>query len=129
MVKPTHGFLSIATIAALGTLAACGTSSSPGTSSNSATGIAGCHGTITVATDLPLTGGDATDGPFPQLAAELAVDQANTHHLMGGCTLKYISKDDSTVLKNGHDPAQGAANMTALAADATVMGVVGPFNS
>jgi branched-chain amino acid transport system substrate-binding protein len=129
MVKPTKGLFSIASIAALGTLAACGTSSSPGTSSNSATGIAGCHGTITVATDLPLTGGDATDGPFPQLAAELAVDQANAAHLMGGCTLKYISKDDSTVLKNGHDPLQGAANITALASDGTVMGVVGPFNS
>src|SRR5476651_1761170 len=129
MVKPTHGFVSITTIAALGTLAACGTSSSPGTSSNSATGIAGCHGTITVATDLPLTGGDATDGPFPQLAAALAVTQANAAHLMGGCTLKYESKDDSTVLKDGHDPAQGEANITALASDDTVVGVVGPFNS
>jgi branched-chain amino acid transport system substrate-binding protein len=128
MVKPTKGLLSIGTIAALGVLAACGTSSTT-TSSSAATGIAGCTGTITVATDLPLTGGDATDGPFPQLAAELAVTQANTAHLMGGCTLKYISKDDSTVLKNGHDPAQGAANITALASDATVMGVVGPFNS
>ena len=48
---------------------------------------------------------------------------------MGGCTLKYISKNDSTVLANGHSPAQGAANITALASDATVMGVVGPFNS
>ena len=63
------------------------------------------------------------------MAAELAVTQANAAHLMGGCTLKYISKDDSTVLANGHYPAQGEANITALAADATVMGVVGPFNS
>jgi branched-chain amino acid transport system substrate-binding protein len=128
MVKPTKGVLSIGTIAALGVLAACGTSTTT-TSSSAAAGIAGCSGTITVATDLPLTGGDATDGPFPQLAAELAVTQANSHKLMGGCTLKYVSKDDSTVLKNGHDPQQGAANITALASDATVMGVVGPFNS
>jgi branched-chain amino acid transport system substrate-binding protein len=128
MVKPTKGLLSIGTIAALGVLAACGTSTTT-TSSSAAAGIAGCSGTITVATDLPLTGGDATDGPFPQLAAELAVTQANSHKLMGGCTLKYVSKDDSTVLKNGHDPQQGAANITALASDATVMGVVGPFNS
>jgi branched-chain amino acid transport system substrate-binding protein len=128
MVKPTKGVLSIGTIAALGVLAACGTSTTT-TSSSAAAGIAGCSGTITVATDLPLTGGDATDGPFPQLAAELAVTQANAHKLMGGCTLKYVSKDDSTVLKNGHDPQQGAANITALASDATVMGVVGPFNS
>ncbi len=130
MVKPSKGVLSIAAIAALGVLSACGTSSSPGSSSSSGGGgIANCHGTITVATDLPLTGGDATDGPFPQLAAELAVTQANANHLLGGCTLKYVSKDDSTVLKNGHDPAQGAANITALASDGTVMGVVGPFNS
>src|ERR1022692_2032762 len=129
MVKPTKGVLSIASIAALGVLAACGTSSTTTSSSAGATGIAACHGTLTVATDLPLTGGDATDGPFPQLAAELAVNQAITNKLMGGCTLKYVSKDDSTVLKNGHDPAQGAANITALASDGTVMGVVGPFNS
>ncbi|MFI5285297.1 MAG: branched-chain amino acid ABC transporter substrate-binding protein [Candidatus Dormibacteria bacterium] len=129
MVKPTRGVLSIGAIAALGVLAACGTTSTPTSSSGGATGIAGCKGTITVATDLPLTGGDATDGPFPQLAAELAVNQAITNKLMGGCTLKYVSKDDSTVLKNGHDPAQGAANIHALASDATVLGVVGPFNS
>jgi branched-chain amino acid transport system substrate-binding protein len=129
MVTPRKGLLSIATIAALGALAACGTSSTTTSSGSTATGIAGCKGTITVATDLPLTGGDATDGPFPQLAAQLAVTQANANHLMGGCTLKYVSKDDSTVLKNGHDPAQGAANITALASDGTVMGVVGPFNS
>jgi branched-chain amino acid transport system substrate-binding protein len=129
MVKPTKGLMSIGAIAALGLLAACGTSSTTTSSSAGATGIAGCHGTITVATDLPLTGGDATDGPFPQLAAALAVNQAITSKLLGGCTLKYISKDDSTVLKNGHDPAQGAANITALASDGTVMGVVGPFNS
>jgi branched-chain amino acid transport system substrate-binding protein len=129
MVKPTKGVLSIASIAALGVLAACGTASTGTSSSSGATGIAACHGTITVATDLPLTGGDATDGPFPAYAAQLAVAQAVSNKLMGGCTLKYISKDDSTVLKNGHDPAQGAANITALASDQTVMGVVGPFNS
>lgn len=129
MVKPTKGLLSIASIAALGTLAACGTAGTGGPSNTAASGIAGCKGTITVATDLPLTGGDATDGPFPQLAAQLAVNQAIANKLLGGCTLKYISKDDSTVLKNGHDPLQGAANLVGLASDATVMGVVGPFNS
>jgi branched-chain amino acid transport system substrate-binding protein len=129
MVKPKKGLFSIGTIAALGVLAACGTSSNTPSSSGAASGIAGCKGTITVATDLPLTGGDRTDGPFPQLAAQLAVTQANANHLLGGCTLKYISKDDSSVLKNGHDPAQGAQNIAALAADATVMGVIGPFNS
>src|SRR6202140_5407782 len=129
MVKPTKGLLSIGTIAALGVLAACGTTSNATSSSGGASGIGGCRGTITVAADLPLTAGDRTDGPFPQLAAQLAVTQANANHLLGGCTLKYISKDDASVLKNGHDPAQGAQNLAALASDATLMGVIGPFNS
>ncbi|HET9052382.1 MAG TPA: branched-chain amino acid ABC transporter substrate-binding protein, partial [Candidatus Dormibacteraeota bacterium] len=127
---------SILGAAALGLLAACGTSSSSSssssggaTSSGGAADLSGCQGTITVATDFPLTGGDATDGPFTELAARLAVTQAQNSKLLGGCTLKYTSKDDSSVAKNGHDPAQGAQNITALAADNSVLGVVGPFNS
>ena len=122
------GVLSFVTIAALGVLSACGTTSTSNTSGG-AGGLASCHGTVSVATDLPLTGGDSTDGPFPAYGAQLAVTQANANHALGGCNLKYISKDDSSVLKNGHDPAQGVANITALAADSSVMGVVGPFNS
>jgi branched-chain amino acid transport system substrate-binding protein len=120
--------LPIAGAAGLIALSACGTSTAT-SSSGGGSGIAGCKGTITVATDLPLTGGDATDGPFPAMAAQLAVEQANTKKALGGCTLKYVSKDDSSVAKNGHDPAQGAQNITALAADSSVVGVVGPFNS
>lgn len=119
-------FVGVLGIAAL---SACGTSG-PATSSSGGTGnLSSCQGTISVATDLPLTGGDATDGPPVQKAAQLAVEQANTNKTLGGCTLKYTSKDDATVLKNGHDPAQGAANITALASDQSVVGVVGPFNS
>ena len=125
----TAAFLSVASIAALGAVSACGTSSSGSSSSAGGGGLSSCHGTITVATDLPLTGGDSTDGPFPQLGAQLAVTQANDNHVLGGCTLNYVSKDDSSVAKNGHDPAQGAANITSLAADQSVVGVVGPFNS
>ncbi len=121
--------LPIAGAAGLIALSACGTSTNNATSSSGGAGIAACTGTVSVATDLPLTGGDATDGPFPAYAAQLAVEQANQKKVLGGCTLKYISKDDSSVAKNGHDPAQGAQNITALASDSSVMGVVGPFNS
>ncbi|MBJ7595700.1 MAG: branched-chain amino acid ABC transporter substrate-binding protein [Candidatus Dormibacteraeota bacterium] len=122
--------LPIAGAAGLIALSACGTSTNNTNSSSAGgAGIAGCKGTVSVATDLPLTGGDATDGPFPAHGAELAVFQANQNKVLGGCTLKYISKDDSSVAKNGHDPAQGAQNITALAADSSVVGVVGPFNS
>jgi len=129
MHNRTAAYISIATVAALGVLSACGTSTSTSSSSGGGGGLSSCTGTVTVATDLPLTGGDATDGPFPQMAAQLAVEQANTNKVLGGCTLKYVSKDDSSVAKNGHDPAQGAQNITALAADSSVVGVVGPFNS
>jgi branched-chain amino acid transport system substrate-binding protein len=123
----TAASLSFAAIAGLGLVSACGTTT--GTSSSGGGGIASCHGTVTVATDLPLTGGDSTDGPFPAYGAQLAVTQANANKALGGCTLKYVSKDDSSVLKNGHDPAQGVTNITGLASDSSVMGVVGPFNS
>lgn len=119
-------FLGVVGIAAL---SACGTSNNTTSSSGGGGNLSSCQGTITVATDLPLTGGDATDGPPVEKAAHLAVTQANTAKTLGGCTLKYVSKDDATVLKNGHDPAQGAANITALSSDQSVVGVVGPFNS
>ena len=119
-------FIGVAGIAAL---AACGTSNSTSSSSGGSGNLSSCHGTITVATDLPLTGGDSTDGPPVQQAAQLAVEQANSKKTLGGCTLKYESKDDATVAANGHDPVQGKANITALASDPTLMGVVGPFNS
>jgi branched-chain amino acid transport system substrate-binding protein len=129
MHRSKAGLLSFGVIVGLGALSACGTSSSGGPSGGGGTGLAGCHGTITVATDLPLTGGDSTDGPYPEHGAHLAVTQANTAKTLGGCTLNYVSKDDSSVAKGKHDPAQGAANITALAADTSVVGVVGPFNS
>jgi branched-chain amino acid transport system substrate-binding protein len=120
--------LPIAGAAGLIALSACGTSTNT-TSSSGGSGIAGCRGTVTVATDLPLTGGDRTDGPFPGYGAQLAVEQANANKLLGGCTLKYTSMDDSSTLLGKHDPAKGVQNITALANDSSVMGVVGPFNS
>ncbi len=123
MVKPTKWVLSIASIAALGVLAACGTSSTGNTTT-------GCTGSVTVATELPTSGGDASDGLPTQYGAQLAVDQANANHLLGGsCTVNLITKDDASVALGKHDPNLGAANMSALTANAAVVGVVGPFNS
>jgi branched-chain amino acid transport system substrate-binding protein len=125
----TKRLLPIFGVVGIAALSACGTSSGPSASGSGGGSLASCQGTISVATDLPLTGGDATDGPPVEKAAHLAVTQANANKALGGCTLKYTSKDDATVLKNGHDPAQGAANITALSSDQSVVGVVGPFNS
>ena len=113
-------------------LAACGTTSTGGASGSSThTGnpLSACSGTITVASDFPISGGDASDGVPTANAVKLAVDQANRDHLLGGCSVRYIPMDDSSVALGKHDPEQGARNMSALVANAAVIGVVGPFNS
>jgi branched-chain amino acid transport system substrate-binding protein len=115
----------------LAALAACGTSNNS-TSSGAgagATDLSGCSGAVTVASDLPTSGGDAAIGGGTEKGVKLAVDQANASKLLGGCTITYIAKDDASVALGKHDPAQGARNMTELANNAAVVGVVGPFNS
>lgn len=116
----------------LAVLAGCGTSnntSSSGNSSGGGGGLSSCTGSVTVATDLPVSGSDASDGKPTQNGAQLAVDQAAASKLLGGCTIKLEAKDDASVALGKHDPQQGAQNVTELAGDASVLGVVGPFNS
>jgi branched-chain amino acid transport system substrate-binding protein len=111
-------------------LAACGTSTTTGGGgASSGGGLASCSGTVTVASDLPTSGGDASIGGGTQNGVELAVKHAMDTKLLGGCTINYIKKDDASVAKGKHDPQQGAQNVTALANNAAVVGVVGPFNS
>jgi len=105
--------------------AACGTTSTHGTSS----GASGCTGSVTVATELPVSGNDASDGLPTQQGAVLAVDQANANNTLNGCTITVINKDDTSAATGAHDPTQGASNMTALAGNQAVLGVVGAFNS
>jgi branched-chain amino acid transport system substrate-binding protein len=121
---PVLGILSLAA------LAACGTSTSGGGGGGAGSGpLASCRGSVTVASDLPTSGGDAAIGGGTENGVRLAVDQANAAHLLGGCTLTYIAKDDSSVAKGKHDPQQGAQNVTGLVANPAVVGIVGPFNS
>ncbi|MBV8528003.1 MAG: branched-chain amino acid ABC transporter substrate-binding protein [Candidatus Dormibacteraeota bacterium] len=88
-----------------------------------------CSGDVSVATELPTSGTDAAEGFPAQNAAELAVTQADTNHLLGDCAIDLITKDDASPGAAGHDPSQGARNMTALAANQSVVGVVGAFDS
>lgn len=117
--------------ASLVMLAACGTSNntSGGQSSGGGGGLSSCTGSVTVATDLPVSGSDASDGKPTQNGAQLAVDQATSSKLLGGCTIKLTTKDDASVALGKHDPQQGAQNITELAGDTSVLGVIGPFNS
>jgi branched-chain amino acid transport system substrate-binding protein len=121
---PVLGILSLAA-------AACGTSSSStsGGASAASGNISSCHGTITVSSDLPTSGGDAAIGGGTEKGVKLAVDQANSTHMLGGCSINYIAKDDASAAKGKHDPQQGAQNIQALVSNPAVVGIVGPFNS
>src|SRR6266702_3838887 len=108
----------------LAILAACGAGTSSTGSSTPTTGST----TIKIASDLPVSGKDASSSKPAENGAHLAVDQANAKHVIPGYTLVFVPKDD--VGPSGiHDPAVGAQNVTSLAGDALVAGIVGPFNS
>jgi branched-chain amino acid transport system substrate-binding protein len=109
----------------LAILAACG-SGTTGTGSGGATSSGPT--TIKVATELPVSGADGTLGKSTENGAHLAVDQANANHTIPNVTLQFVPNDD--VGTSGvHDPTKGAANVTSLAGDYLVAGVIGPFNS
>jgi len=108
----------------LAILAACGAGTSTGSSNTPTTGST----TIKIASDLPTSGKDASNGKPAENGAHLAVDQANAKHLIPGYTLVFDPKDD--VGPSGiHDPAVGAQNVRSLIGDGLVAGIVGPFNS
>ena len=126
---PAVGALALVVAACGSSSSSSGGSSSGGSSSGGAANLSSCSGTVTVASDLPTSGGDASIGGGTEKGVKLAVDQANANKLLGGCTITYIAKDDASVAKGKHDPQQGAQNVTALANNPAVVGVVGPFNS
>src|ERR1700737_1630957 len=106
-------------------LAACGSSTTGGTS---------IKGTIKIGIDLPVSFGDASDGQphqkgrRPQTKKAVRVCGASSH--TDACfTLQSFALGDATAAQNGHDPAQGAANVTQFVTDSAVLGMVGPFNS
>jgi len=108
----------------LAILVACGTGITGTSGSGTPTGST----TIKVATELPVTGGDASIGKPTENGAHLAVDQANAKQTIPGYTLQFVGDDDVGV-GGVHDPTKGANNVTGLIGDALVAGIVGPFNS
>jgi branched-chain amino acid transport system substrate-binding protein len=83
---------------------------------------------IKIGTDFPTTGGDASAGKPPEDGAHLAVDEANAANFIPGYTLVFDPRDDVGV-SGVHDPSVGATNVTSLANDAQVAGIIGPLNS
>jgi len=79
--------------------------------------------TIKIGITLPLSGSAAASAEPARKGAELAIKEFT----LSGYTVQVTVLDHSV---NGvHDPQQGAKDMTTLVSDASVVGVVGPFNS
>lgn len=83
--------------------------------------------TYKIGVDLPMSGADASNGIPTDNGVQLAVEEANKKGLPGGITIQHQVLDDA--VQGVHDPAAGAQNIKTFVADASVMGVVGPFNS
>jgi branched-chain amino acid transport system substrate-binding protein len=97
-------------------------------SQNSGAPVASNAGTlIKIGVTLPVTGVDASDGLPAAEAVRLAVEDANTHHVLPGLTFQSVVYNDAV---NGlHNAKRGAANVRSLGADAAVLGIIGPLNS
>lgn len=105
-------------------LAACG---GTGTGSGGTTPTSNI--VIKVATELPVSGADASSGKPAENGAHMAVDEAVASNFLGsGYTLEFVTKDDVGA-SGTHDPTVGATNVQQLVSDAEVAGIVGPFNS
>lgn len=112
----------------LSLLAACGAGTSSGNPSTSGGSTSTTTKIIKVATDLPVSGGDASIGKSTENGAHMAVDDANSKNVLPGYQLVFDPQDDVGV-GGVHDPAKGANNVTSLIGDGQVAGIVGPFNS
>jgi branched-chain amino acid transport system substrate-binding protein len=107
------------------------TTTSPTPEAGMTSGPAG--GTVKIGVDLPVSGGDASDGIPTRNGMELAIKQINDKGgvQLDGKTYKVemFFLDDVPPGGQAHDPAQSAKNSDSFIADPDVIGVLGPFNS
>jgi branched-chain amino acid transport system substrate-binding protein len=101
-------------------LSACGSRKSSSTPNSSSTGA---NKIVKIALDAPLTGSLAPLGLGMLHSTDLAIKTANSTHEVPGVTFQLVQKDDQATANIGQD------NATALVADSSVLGVVGPLNS
>ena len=78
---------------------------------------------VTIGVIAPLDAGLTSFGQGIRDSVELAVKEANDENAVPGWTIKVRALDDSS------DPAKGVRAARKLAADPTVVAVVGPYNS
>jgi branched-chain amino acid transport system substrate-binding protein len=112
----------LVSMAAVMVLAGCSDDKkSTSTGASSSSGPAEKVATIGVI--APVDGGLTAFGRDIRNGAQLAVDQANANHAIPGWKIQLKTLDDSS------DPNKGEAAARQMAADPTVIGVVGTYNS
>jgi branched-chain amino acid transport system substrate-binding protein len=81
-------------------------------------------GEIIIASDLPVSGADASSGLPAQQGAAFAISRAGT---VRGYKLTFLPYDDAV---NGvHDAQKGVQNVQAMLSNQKILAMVGPFNS
>ncbi len=112
---------SMAVVLSLSLLAGCGTADTPAATDGGAAPASG--DTIKIGAALALTGGSAEQGNRALRGVRLAVEEANAAGGINGQMLEVVSLDDKA------DPKEAANVANKLAADESVMGVIGHINS
>ena len=97
-----------------GILSGCGSKTSSDGSSDKV---------IKIATQSPLSGGNATLGEAIKLGAQMALEERKEEFSDLGYSLKLVPYDDQG------DPKKGVSNAQAISADKDIYAVVGHFNS
>ncbi len=120
--------LSIGLTLVIAMLSACGAGT--GTTGGSSSGSSSTPAVVTIkiGSEFPTSGGDASSGKPAENGVALAVKEANDTNFIPGYKFVLVAKDD-TGANGTHDPTVGQKNVTDLAGDAQVAGIVGPLNS
>ena len=102
---------------------AAASAAAPSTAASAAASAAAGNIAVKIGIELPMTGGEAPNGVPTANGVALAVAKIQ----VPGFTVTISQQDDAV---NGvHNPQQGAKNVTTLANDPAVIGIVGPFNT
>lgn len=86
-------------------------------------GLASAQNVIKIASQSPLSGGQAGLGEQLKLGTELAIEEAKARFRTLGFTLEYVPFDDQA------NPDTGVANANRIINDPAILGVVGHLNS
>ena len=95
--------------------------------STSSSGGGGSKGEIDIASDLPVSGADASSGLPTQQGAQFAITHIAGSGLYHGYTIKFVPFDDA--VNGAHDAQKGVQNVQQMLANSKILGMVGPFNS